>query len=531
MNFLHRNILANYQSTNILFAFFLLVYFAQAQENINEHIKKLNEVINYTYKNHYNKNQADQLVDAAIKGIIKELDPHSYYFTKEQLKGIEERRNGNTIGVGVEYSIFNDTIVVVSMLPNSPSRGSNMQLGDKIVKVDGKSVTGENTKKFDDLVRGDRGTNISFDVIRGKNQTASVKMKRTRIPLYSVDAAYMIEETDIGYVSMNRFMSTSYMEMIDSLDMLSNLGMKKLIFDLRNNGGGFLDQAYMIADEFIKNGSDIVYLKGRRAEFNENYQSTPGGKYENLPLIVLIDANTASAPEIIAGAIQDLDRGLVIGETSFGKGLVQRPYKLVDGTELWLTVAQYFTPAGRCIQKNYKNNENYGTLADRINLEEGFNMKHELELIEFTSDSVPVYRTLKGRPVLGGGGITPDYIIKNDSLTDFSKSLIDKKIIQKLALKYVNNNRGGLRSANSQLENLNIEKDILKDLKEILAEEKMDFKENDFQTDLDSITINLKATLGGMMVSNVQKSKILNKSSKHIKKAIELFPVAENLIK
>ncbi len=534
MTEMYLNRLRKLYVTNSFVLLFVFVYNSSAQDKLDEQIKKLNEVISTSYKNHYNSNDASELVDAAIKGIIKELDPHSYYFTKEALREIDERRTGSYMGVGFEYILINDTVTVFSMLANSPSKQSNMQIGDKIIKVDGKPVVGMSSKNFDNLLRGERGSNISFDVKRSKSSgLINLKMKRTRIPLYSVDAAYILEGTDIGYVSINRFMATTYLEMVDSLSVLVEKGMKKLILDLRGNSGGLLDQAYMVADEFIPDGQDIVFIKGRRPEFNENYKSTPSGTYEKIPLIVLIDAKTASAPEIVAGAIQDLDRGLVIGETSFGKGLVQKPYKLIDGSELWLTIAQYYTPSGRCIQKTYKNNKNYGTLADRINLEEGLNVKHNLELVEFTSDSVPVYRTSKGRPVLGGGGITPDYILNNDSLSQFTKNIFDKNIISKLAVIYIINNKNiskGPITFDNYINSFKLDNDLVNELKTLAIAEKIEWDDNSFQQDVDSIKINLQATVAGILWSNNQRNLVLNKNSKYLKKALELFPVAENLL-
>ncbi len=520
--------------TNLFILFFAFVSISNSQENFDEQIKKLNDVISTSYKSHYNPTNASELIDAAIKGMIKELDPHSYYFNKEALKSIDERRTGGYIGVGFNYFIYKDTIVVLSLDLGSPSSQSKMQIGDKIIKVNGKSVAGMNSKDFDKLLRGERGEPINFDVKRNiTNESINIKMKKTRLPMNSVSASYMIQGTNIGYISINSFVATTYIDMIDSLSLLVENGMENLILDLRNNSGGLVDQAYMVADEFIYGGYNIVYTKGRRSEFNDIYRSTAGGTFENIKLIVLIDENTASAPEIIAGAIQDLDRGLIVGETSFGKGLVQRQYKLIDGSELWLTVSEYYTPSGRCIQKTYKNNKNYGTLADRINLEEGMNVKHNLEVVEFTSDSVPVYRTLKGRPVLGGGGITPDYIVKYDSLSQFTKDLIDKNIISKVALYYVAKNKNiskGPISFETFRNNFNLDDDMILKLKSYANDNNITWEDNSFILDSDTIKLNIQATIAGILWSNKEKGMILNQGSKYIKKAVELFPIVNKIL-
>jgi carboxyl-terminal processing protease len=329
---------------------------AHSNDKVQQQLEKLNKVIKTAQDNHLNRNETSILVDAAIRGILKELDPHSYYFTPKEMKEIEARRTGNFFGVGITFTIIKDTINILNVMRQGPAFSAGIDVGDKILKIDGESAIGITMEDVDNKLRGERNTYVTLELLKtnGKVQK-DLNIVRSRIPVYSINSSYLIDDTQIGYIKISRFNATTHIELTDSLSILSQMGMTGLIIDLRGNPGGIVEQVYLVADEFIDENENVLITKGR-------------------------DPETASAPEILAGAFQDLDRGLVLGQTSFGKGLVQKPYRLADGSEFWLTVAKYYTPSGRSIQKDYSNKETYGTLKDRIVLKDGMNLGHTSEL-------------------------------------------------------------------------------------------------------------------------------------------------------
>ncbi|ROL62053.1 S41 family peptidase, partial [Bacteroidetes/Chlorobi group bacterium ChocPot_Mid] len=318
----------------------------EPNEEFDAKIDKFYQVLLTAKENYLEEIDTDLLVTEAIKAALEKLDPHSIYLPPQKLQAENERFAGSFEGIGIQFQVIEDTINIISAISGGPSEKLGITSGDKIVQIDGRSAIKLDNDTIQSLLRGKKGTVVNVKILRsGENELLSFDIVRDKIPLYSVDASFMIDGTDIGYVSINRFMQTTHKEFLDSMKKLSDLGMKKLILDLRGNPGGYLNQAFLLADEFIKNGKTIVYTKGRKPSFDEFYYSRPGGMYENLPVIVLIDAGSASASEIMAGAIQDLDRGLIVGVTSFGKGLVQRQYDLPDKSGFRITIAQYFTPS------------------------------------------------------------------------------------------------------------------------------------------------------------------------------------------
>ncbi len=325
-------------------------------DNIYEQLGKLKDVLSITEKYYVDDVDTQKLTDAAVNGMLSNLDPHSVYIQPEQLKKVNEEFKGKFEGIGVSFAVVNDTITVVETIGGGPSALIGIFSNDKIVKIDGKSSIGFTNDQVMKGLKGPKGTKVAVSIKRvGIKELLEFEIVRDVIPLYSVDASTMIEH-GVGYISVSKFSETTNNEMLAALQKLKSQGMKKLVLDLRANPGGYLDQAVKMADLFLDsdtkgNPRKVVYTKGRRTEFNEEYFASSGSEFEKTPLIVLISNGSASASEIVSGAIQDWDRGLIVGETSFGKGLVQRQFDLADRSAFRLTIARYYTPSGRLIQR------------------------------------------------------------------------------------------------------------------------------------------------------------------------------------
>ncbi len=535
---MHRNYL------NIIFyftAYFssIVVLLSQQQDDTKLQIDKINQVIKAASGSHVDNVESKRLVDAAIRGLLKELDPYSYYFTNEELEEISNRRAGSYYGVGFHSILLNDTLQIFSIAQNSPADIGGLTIGDKIIKINGSNVVGVDLKVIDSYFKGDKNEIMTFEILKTNSKLVkNLRLKKVKLPIQSVDASYIIDGTNIGYLAVNRFMNSTYYEVLDSLMMLNERGMQSLIIDLRGNPGGLVDQTYMVADEFIPEGEDIIITKGKDPKYNIRYKSSPNGKFENLPVVILIDSSTISAPEIFAGAIQDLDRGLVVGKTSYGKGVVQNPIKLSDGSELWLTVARYFTPSGRSIHKDtvkpkpIKNKR----LEERIILKDGMGFSYNSEVAEAGhGDSIPTYYSKSGRPIRGGGGITPDYYVDENTFNDFSLKLVEHNLLIKAALDYLIINGDEIRSNysdyNEFYKGFNLNDSVLNNLKQLTNARKIDWNDEKFNKDKDLIYLSIKSIIAGMIWSNNEKYRIFNSASNQLKKAVEIMPVAEKILK
>jgi carboxyl-terminal processing protease len=383
------------------------------------------------------------VADAIVKS-LKELDPHSAYISKDELEKANEPLEGSFEGIGVSFQLYQDTILVISPVPGGPSEKLGIMSGDKIVKINDEDATGDKVDNqwVMDRLRGKKGTSVNVSIYRnGRNSLLEFTIIRDKIPLNSIDASFMAAP-GIGYIRLNRFSKTSIEEFTKAVDTLKTQGMDKLILDLRGNSGGFLNTAYELADEFLESGKLIVYTEGIHSP-RQDFYATPAGNFEKGKLVVIIDEASASASEIVSGAVQDWDRGIVIGRRSFGKGLVQRPFNLPDGSVIRLTTARYFTPTGRCIQRPYENGteEYYKDFSKRF--EHGEYLF--ADSIRFP-DSLK-YETPNGRVVYGGGGIMPDVFIPWDSTmySDYYVELRRKGIINNFTLQYVEDNRAKLK--------------------------------------------------------------------------------------
>ncbi|MEN9743932.1 MAG: hypothetical protein RLZZ65_1737 [Bacteroidota bacterium] len=421
--------------------FFCSAVFAQQPNNALQSSQKLTEVLIDVERYYVDAPNLPKLTETAIVALLEELDPHSTYIPKEELDDAQMTINGSFVGIGVRFQLMKDTISVVATIPGGPSEKLGLLPGDQIVQVNGENVAGIGIKN--DQVRqklmGDLGTKVKVTINR-KGKLLDFNITRDKIPVYSVDAAYMIDK-EIGYIKLNSFSKTTVQEVQTALQSLKEQGMKSLIFDLQSNGGGLLDAAHKLADEFLSGDKLIVYSEGR-AQPRYDLKAAKKGLFEEGQLVILTDEYSASASEILSGAIQDWDRGLIVGRRTYGKGLVQRPMALSDGSEIRLTIARYYTPTGRHIQKPYQDTETYRKDLSQRYLNGEFFLKDSIKL----PDSL-MYKTLKTkRTVYGGGGIMPDVFVPLDTTesTTYFAELIQGGHVNSFIFKYVNANRAAL---------------------------------------------------------------------------------------
>ena len=379
---------------------------------VNQDVQKLREVLTLVKKEYVDETKTDALVEDAIAHLLGKLDPHSAYISSKDRISANEDLKGNFEGIGIEFNIFHDTLTVITTLSGGPSEAVGLRSGDKIIKVDDKVIANTKLTNLDvqRYLKGPKGSEVKIEVQRkNKKEPITFTIVRDKIPQFSVDASYLVAP-EIGYIKVNRFSQTTYEEVKQAMTKLKKEGMKKLVLDLQGNPGGYMDQAISIADEFLPAGEKIVFTKGQETKYNENAMATDKGDFEQGDLIVLVNEGSASASEIVSGALQDNDRALVVGRRSFGKGLVQRPFDLNDGSEVRLTISRYYTPSGRSIQKPYENSDDYDKdIAKRYKHGEFFTA----DSVKF-SDSLR-FKTLNGRTVYGGGGIMPDYFVPLDT--------------------------------------------------------------------------------------------------------------------
>ncbi|MDE6200181.1 MAG: S41 family peptidase [Muribaculaceae bacterium] len=408
--------------------------------------KKLNNLLNLIGSEYVDIVNTDSLIEKSLPALLSNLDPHSDYIPAQDLQMVNDELDGSFSGVGVSFTINNDTINVLEAISGGPSERAGIKAGDRIIAVDGENVAGvgiTNEQVFKKL-RGERGSEVELTVKRNNTpEPIAFNVTRGDIPVTSIDAGYIVADS-IGYIKVNKFGRTTYDEFFQTLFSLRDAGAKDYIVDLRGNTGGLLETSVLMANEFLQRGHKIVETKGRRKQENSVIVSDGYGAFKDSRITVLIDEISASSSEIFAGAIQDNDRGLIIGRRSFGKGLVQNQIDLPDGSAVRLTVARYYTPSGRCIQKDYSDAKSYeNDLYERYNRGEAF----DADSIKF--DETKQFVTMHGRKVYGGGGITPDIFVPNDTIgiTKYYINVFNQGLLQKFALQYVDNNRGQLEEA------------------------------------------------------------------------------------
>lgn len=369
--------------------------------------RKLNLILDQIDRNYVDTINVNDVTDAAITAALAELDPHSVYMPPVELTEAETDLAGNFDGIGIQFNVPNDTAIVLEVIPGGPSEKVGLQKGDRILKVGEKDIAGVRFPQ-DSMVRrmkGPAGTKVTVTVGRG-NERIPFEITRGKIPVHCVDAAFMINDTT-GYIKLSKFSRTTFTEVTEASAKLVGEGMTRLIFDLRDNTGGYLDQALLLSDMFLRKGDEIVYMQGLHRK-KDNYKADGKGQLQDIGLTVLINESTASSSEIFAGAIQDNDRGVIIGRRSFGKGLVQEPIYFSDGSGVRLTVARFYTPSGRCIQKPYSEDYQYDIYKRYADGE-----MYDADSIKV--DSTAAYKTVAGRTVYGGGGIIPDIFVPVDT--------------------------------------------------------------------------------------------------------------------
>jgi carboxyl-terminal processing protease len=488
---------------------------------------KFQEIIQHIERNYVDPVNAKKLTETAIVAMLEELDPHSTYIPAEEAQEAQSQINGSFVGIGIRFQIVKDTLMVVATIPGGPSEKLGLLAGDQIVAVDGSSIAGIGLKNNEVRTKlmGELGSKVQVKVLRKKRDELSFNITRDKIPIYSVDAAYMIDK-EIGYIKLNSFSRTTVEEIQTALKDLKSKGMKNLIFDLQGNGGGLLDAARGVADEFISGNKLLVYSIGR-AQPRSNLTASKKGLWEEGGLIVLTDEYTASASEIVSGAIQDWDRGLVVGRRTFGKGLVQRPTPLADGSELRLTIARYFTPTGRFIQKPYQDVETYRKDLTQRYLNGEFQHADSIKL----PDSLKFYTLSKNRLVYGGGGIMPDVFVALDTtdITDYYSNLIRGGHVNSYSLEFVNANREQLRKKYPDIKkfiaDFTMDQVRMDDFFAYVSKEdpKLTFDQQAYEVSGKAIRIRIKSNIAQDLFGYSESYQIFNELNEVVQKATSLF--------
>ncbi len=484
---------------------------------------KINTILDYIQQEYVDTVNRKTLVDHSIEKLLEQLDPHSAYIPAEDLQSANESLEGNFEGIGIEFHIQEDSIMVVSAISGGPSEQVGLMAGDRIVKVNQKAVAGKgitNEQVFK-LLRGKGGSEVSVSVFRrGNPSLIDFKIIRGKIPINSLEIAYMTD-AHTGYIKISRFSATTYDEFITAMERLKQEGMESLILDLRGNPGGFLDAATSISDEFLGGKKLIVYTKGK-ARPRTSYYTKRDGIFEEGRLIILIDEGSASASEIVSGAVQDWDRGTIIGRRSFGKGLVQEQTELSDGSAIRLTIARYYTPTGRSIQKPYS----HGVDAYE---EEVYSRYRHGELLSKDSiqfaDSLK-YKTPAGRIVYGGGGIMPDVFVPLDTIyeSNYLNKLFASGALNQFAYDYVDQHRSDLQKFNavSFRKSFDINESILRSFTQYAASKGVPLSESDLRKSLPFIKIQLKAFMARQLWKNEGMYPILHDKDPAFQKAMSL---------
>lgn len=504
----------------------LVAVAARAQE-MPDHLIKLMYTGNVISNFYVDAPDNDKITEAGVRAMLKELDPHSTYTDPKETKALLEQMQGSFSGIGIQFNIVSDTLYVIQTTKNGPSERAGIMAGDKVVAVNDTAIAGVKMERADIMsrLRGMKGTRVKVDVVRrGISRVMEFNLVRDDISTETVDAAYMIDKEN-GYIRISSFGAKTHKEFVAKLDSLRARGMKNLVLDLEGNGGGYLTAAVEIANEFLEKSSLVVYTEGR-ANPRYNYNAIGGGRFLKGNIAVIVDETSASAAEILAGAIQDWDRGVVVGRRSFGKGLVQRPFQMPDGSMIRLTIARYYTPTGRCIQKPYNDSIKYEEdLMRRYNSGE----MSSADSIHFP-DSLKVHTLRLSRPVYGGGGIMPDYFVPMDTTryTAYHRALASKGSIVQASLRYLDENRKELEGKYKNVEdfdaNFVVDDRYMALLKEQALKDSVELKggEDELRKSLPELQKQLKMYIARDLWDMSDFIKIYNKYNDSFLKAYEL---------
>lgn len=501
------------------------------QNDLRAALYKLQEIMTYINRDYVDSVNTNELVEFGINKMLEHLDPHSSYIPARDASLAQSQLDGEFDGIGVEFGIIRDTIYVVAPLTGGPSEALGIQSGDQIIRVDGETMAGVGVTNRDvfEKLRGPKGSEVIVEIKRKNNKDLiSYAITRDKIPQYSVNASYMVDD-EIGYVKVTRFAATTYDEFKESITDLKSKGMKKLIVDLQGNPGGYMGAAINMADELLGDQDVIVSQEGKVKQYNQKAIAYKAGMFEQGAVIVLINEGSASASEILAGAIQDNDRGLIVGRRSFGKGLVQMPIDLSDGAELRLTIARYYTPSGRSIQKPYgANYEAY---------ERDWLTRYEHGEF-FSADSITFndslkYTTQKGRTVYGGGGIMPDYFVPMDTSMSsaYINRLFSSDASREFVLEYANDNKAKFAdmSVEQYKDNFEVNEQMLKRLIAIGEKNKVKFDQADFNKSKAYLKVLVKAHLARQLYDDSAFYMVVNDINEIYLQALKLFDEAERI--
>jgi carboxyl-terminal processing protease len=486
--------------------------------------QKLREVLSLIKNEYVDTANTEALVEEAIEHMLGKLDPHSAYISSKDIVEANEDLRGNFEGIGIEFNIFHDTLVVVAALSGGPSESVGLRSGDKILKVNDKNIAaiGLSNRDVQLHLKGPKGTEVKIEVLRkSESRPITFTIVRDKIPQFSVDASYMID-SEIGYIKVSRFAQTTFAELKEAMGKLQKEGMKKLILDLQGNPGGYMDQAINIADEFLPKGDKIVFTLGQETKYNENSFATEQGEFEQGDLIVLVNEGSASASEIVAGALQDNDRALIVGRRSYGKGLVQRPFVLDDKSEVRLTISRYYTPSGRSIQKPYNDLADYEKdLVKRYKNGEFFSA----DSIRF-NDSLK-YKTEHGRTVYGGGGIMPDYFVPLDTTgnSKYFNKLFNANILREYAFGYASDNKTLLKDKGypAYLRKFEVSQAMINSVVDMGIKNKIKPDYNDLLKNKQLFQVYIKAEVARNVWGNENFYPIFNQTNEVLQQAIKLF--------
>ncbi len=465
-------------------------------QDVNTAALKFREIFKYIDVYYVDSVSMDKIAETGIKKMLEDLDPHTAYIPAAEVEAMNAPLEGDFEGIGVEFTIFKDTIQVVATIQGGPSEEVGLQSGDKIIAVDGKNVAGnkQSNKSVFDNLRGKKGTKVLLTIKRrGQQKPLNFTITRNKIPTYTVEANYMLDN-QTGYIKITRFGAKTYEEFRKAIEQLVSQGMKRMVVDLRDNPGGYMDKAVKIADEFIAGDKLIVYTDGKENRFDGKENASFTGMFETGELIVLIDEGSASASEIVAGALQDNDRALIVGRRSFGKGLVQKPIMLTDGSELRLTISRYYTPSGRSIQKKYESGH-LDEYSSDISKRYAHGELYNADSIKF--DEKQKYKTAAGRTVYGGGGIMPDIFVAQDTsyYSNYLNKLYQDNLVREFALEYANTNKERLQkmTENEYINSFNFSEKEMKDFIRFAESENVKFVAKDYQKSKNYLQNQLKA--------------------------------------
>jgi len=490
-------------------------------ENIYEQIQRFMEVMQAVNRLYVEDVDSQKMVDGAIRGMLEELDPHTVYIPKEQLKEINEQFEGEFEGIGVEFIVNNKFPTIVSPMADSPAEKLGLRPGDQIVKIDGQSTYGFSEEEVRKKLLGAKGSKVIVQILRsGFEDPFEVTITRDRIPVYSITASFMLDDKT-GYIKVGLFSKTTGQEFDKALRDLETKGMKQLILDLRGNSGGYLEQAVEMVDKFMEGRKLIVYTRGRIPNSNEDYHSSGEAGYPGISLVVLIDHGSASAAEIVAGALQDWDRGLIVGVTSFGKGLVQQQILLKDGSAVRVTTARYYTPSGRLIQRAYDRGlqDYYSEGRDDL----------DTNMAADSSSQKPVFLTSGGRKVFGGGGISPDVMVKPTQVTLTTIKLIQGQVFFEYGSAYASKHRELAGDFAAFRDQFQVDEQMMSELLKLARSKGIEINDAHLKQDLAFINLRIKSQVARNLWGAREYYQIEVRGDPQISEAAKLFTQAAKI--